>query len=587
MASCCNLCNKAVAPHDNRPFFAISKQLNFKDATGLKIDHAELTGAEIHAPGAEIDKVTGHTQKLKSEYTQIGLSLNPMELVQSFGENSEEQNKDSNPITMINLPFRIVRKEAEQRSVVTGATVRHKEGKVASKREDGYKIKNDTKIDATVVIPVTDKERIERFKGEVKEAYGKVEETVKKSFSKFFAEDKKDKIIETSPHESVDDLGAELDEPQTPPKEKKSEEQPISATAEEIRVPLQTSVADSEAVNNLPEEEQAVEILAVNASNENPQSCDPQKISRGQLFMVGMKGGAIGAVLPDAEPIPSEHGELDTLGKLSFGIGNVAGDLPVIVATGKAIGVLTKLFKATPGGTVVSAVAGAVVFSVPTFIREVRTAYNEHKSQHPEVRFKEFVAEYGVHILKETGKSAAAGAIVGLAGTTAKNTLASTRLGRTLLVGSTQVQELTTAGKAIKTAVDITTTATVPQLVAGQLPTLESFTDNVLIIGAMHGVQSGAAKVMAVAKYAHEQAKYYPLPKTITLNDPAVIYELKYIGLFPCMLILLRHMTLYKGYLRMFIAIILAMNLPSLILKIVSSMQKMVKTFLLLRSALQ
>ncbi len=480
--------------------------LNFSDAKELKVDRAELTGAEIHAPGAEIQQVIGHSLKLSTEKTQIGFSVNPRELAQSF---SDEQNKESNPITMINLPLQIVRKEAEQRSVVTGATVYHTEGKVVRNEKDGYKVKKDFKVSATVVIPVTDKERVERFKEESKEAYLKLEAKVKKSFTKFFvegAEQAKKSDVDKKillPEEAVMNSPREQEEAEVLLEQKTSE---ALALVVADSVPLTQSAPLPESGEATISQQDPIELVIMQSANNDGQTKSPanpalylvdEESSRPTTWeKVQEQFGEVEVIVPVGTEASSKQNAKPGFFKRQLkNIGSLVSDIPVYFIVDKVCKATLTTIKAPALG--ILAVYGAAVFGSTELVNssiEAYEAYRKNNSDKP-LSFGEFFRLYGPAIAKNVGISAATGAATMTVGG---------------VVSPITKIPMTTVGKvtahAIKNAAEVTTAVTVSAaLQTGEAPSQQDYIDNIATGLIFNATILGCKQVPEVIKNVKEE----------------------------------------------------------------------------------
>jgi len=458
-----------------------------RDASSLYIGDATLTGSKLELPHATIGHVTSHrVRNLGQHYSGFGFSTNVREMRANFSSESPSDSSQENVFTKATVTINQKNVTKQQHSVVTGATMQSVAGHLNTTDRHSLETTKKQSFNSGVTLPFTNARKLEHAKTNLLEASQKIIDYLMPS-------------QERSPEEN-----ARLCEIAAQELNEKIRE--LSENADDS-----TSFDSSPLTQSEPEDKPAIE----GEKNKKPTVRD--------LINRGLEASSYNALLQADTTSDLDMSELDTLDRLTCNIASLAGDMPVIVATGKAIEVISKLCKFAPWGWAVTVVGGAAIFAVPALISEANRAYNQYKKDHPDssFSFKEFLKEHGKTLLKEFGHAALVGATVSVAGKAG-----ATLLGRVLKKGPNIVTpHLTKAQVVAEKAAETAAMGTAPDLWSGELPTMQSMGDAALLMGATNTAMGGGRFFKRSVEYCRNQATYYPLPKSTTLERRKRVYQ--------------------------------------------------------------
>lgn len=480
------------------------------DATGLTIGNALLYGSKLIIPNANIDHVEGHNLKgLGSNYKGFGISGNAKEMQEYFAENN--QNEEKPLFTKASASINLQDSRSKQQAVVFGANIGSVSGTVHTKNIDGLIQKNDFSVNSSLTIPLTTRPCIEEAKTNFLKASDKILNVL--SLTKTSSNDEREQARHALALEL--ELQVQLFLASTHPGATLKEEtsDPNSSATTDTRNNQDSYQDDDDFFNDyFPIRNEG------SSSSQEPNSSSTDLNKKPlpiDLIKKGISDSSLGLILKDKNSAPSiDMNSLDTLDRLTYGVATVGGDIPVIIATGKAIQIIANLCKANPIGWAVTIVGGAVIFAIPAFIRETKYAYEEYKKENPNSDFslKEFAQLYGKDIFKETGKEAITGAIVCTAGKGAATAFKGSKLAQNLTkVNANLIQPHHSVAEVIveKTA-ETLAMGSVPSLLEGELPPGQTMLDTVLLLGVMNATQGGIHTLGNKLANNHSQAKYFP-----------------------------------------------------------------------------
>ncbi len=462
------------------------------DASDLTIGNAKLEGSALELPNANIGQVTGRRLRhLGQRYSGFGFSTNAREMRNHFSNKTKPESEAGNLFVKGMVKARLETIREEQTPVVTGAKIETPvAGHVRTKDNKGLKKKKERSFNADVMLPFTNAEKLRTARDNFQTASEKI--------MNFLLPAK-----ELSYLEKVHLLS-------------------------EIKRNMEAEVSKLTDNSHNPSPEETVEATRKIDEQENHPLKKP---TTGDLIAKGLEDSSLNLRVRSTPTTDLDMSKLGALDRLTYNLSSLAGDMPVIIATGEAVKFFTRMFARSPLGMVITLGGGATIFAAPALIRESRDAWKKYKETHPgtSFSFNEFLKEHAKDILKETGDAALLGALTTMAGMVGvKYTAPAARPLNVLTPDLTKIQ----AGA--KVASEAAAMVAVPPALNGELPTGSSALDVGLLIGVTHAGIEGGRVLKNRAAFNRNQAAYYPLPAEKSIaGESKPVYALHFEGSVP------------------------------------------------------